>query len=64
MKNSFKGITMTAAAGIIFGAFPIFTTLFVQFGGNVDAFNLYGFVLSVVFLAGYILLTKRSYAVP
>lgn len=64
MKNSFKGITMTAAAGIIFGAFPIFTTLFVQFGGNVDAFNLYGFVLSVVFLAGYILLTKRSFAVP
>ena len=64
MKNSFKGITMTAAAGIIFGAFPIFTSLFVQFGGNVDAFNLYGFVLSVVFLAGYILLTKRSFAVP
>lgn len=64
MNNSFKGITMTAAAGIIFGAFPIFTTLFVQFGGNVDAFNLYGFVLSVVFLAGYILLTKRSFAVP
>lgn len=64
MKSSFKGITMTASAGIIFGAFPIFTTLFVQFGGNVDSFNLYGFVLTVVCLAAYIAITKRSFAVP
>ena len=64
MKNSFKGIVMTAGAGIIFGAFPIFANLFVQFGGDMDAFNLYGFVLTVLFLAGYILLTKRSFALP
>lgn len=55
---------MTGAAGIIFGAFPIFTTLFVQFGGNVDAFNLYGFLLSVIFLAVYIAVTKRSFKLP
>lgn len=64
MKSSFKGIAMTAGAGIIFGAFPIFTTLFVRFGGDVDSFNLYGFVLTVVFLATYIAMTKRSFAVP
>ena len=64
MKSSFKGIVMTAGAGIIFGAFPIFTTLFVRFGGNVDSFNLYGFVLTVIFLAAYIAMTKRSFAVP
>lgn len=61
MKSSFKGITMTAAASIIFGAFPIFANLFVRFGGEMDAFNLYGFALTVLFLAGYILLTKRSF---
>ena len=64
MKSSWKGIGMTSGAGIIFGAFPIFTTLFVRFGGDVDTFNLYGFVLTVIFLAGYILATKRSFAVP
>ena len=64
MKNTIKGIGMTGAAGIIFGAFPIFTTLFVRFGGNVDAFNLYGFLLSVVFLAIYIAVTKRSFKLP
>ena len=63
MKKSFKGITMTAGAGIIFGAFPIFTTLFVRFGGDVDTFNLYGFVLTVVFLAAYIAITGRSFRV-
>lgn len=64
MNKTFKGITMTSGAGIIFGAFPIFTTLFVQFGGNVDAFNLYGFALTVLFLAGFIAATKRSFALP
>ena len=64
MKNTFKGISMTATAGIIFGGFPIFATLFVDFGGNMDSFNLYGFALSVAFLAIYILATKRSFAVP
>lgn len=64
MKSTFKGISMTSGAGIIFGAFPIFTSLFVLYGGDVDSFNLYGFVLTVVFLAAYILLTKRSFAVP
>lgn len=54
---------MTSGAGIIFGAFPIFTTLFVRFGGDVDSFNLYGFVLTTVFLAAYIALTKRSFAI-
>lgn len=61
MKTSWKGIGMTSGAGIIFGAFPIFTTLFVQYGGDVDTFNLYGFLLTVVFLAAYIALTKRSF---
>lgn len=64
LKTSFKGISMTACAGIIFGAFPIFTSLFVRYGGNVDTFNLYGFVLTVVMLAVYIPVTKRSFAVP
>ena len=64
MKTSLKGIGMTSGAGIIFGAFPIFNTLFVQFGGDVDTFNLYGFLLTVVFLAAYIAATKRSFAVP
>ena len=54
---------MTSGAGIIFGAFPIFTTLFVRFGGDVDTFNLYGFVLTTVLLAAYIALTKRSFAI-
>jgi drug/metabolite transporter (DMT)-like permease len=61
VKTSWKGIGMTSGAGIIFGAFPIFTTLFVQYGGDVDTFNLYGFVLTVVFLAAYIAITKRSF---
>ena len=52
---------MTSGAGIIFGAFPIFTTLFVQYGGDVDTFNLYGFLLTVLFLAAYILITRRSF---
>ena len=64
MKTSFKGITMTACAGIIFGAFPIFTSLFVRYGGNVDSFNLYGFVLTVLMLAVYIPITGRSFALP
>lgn len=64
MKNTAKGISMTAGAGIIFGAFPIFTTLFVRYGGDVDTFNLYGFVLTVVFLAAYIGMTKRSFRLP
>ncbi len=64
MKTSLKGIGMTSGAGIIFGAFPIFTTLFVRFGGDVDTFNLYGFVLTVVFLTAYILITGRSFRIP
>lgn len=64
MKSSLKGIGFTSAAGIIFGAFPIFTTLFVRYGGDVDTFNLYGFLITVVFLAGYIALTGRSFAIP
>ena len=55
---------MTSCAGIIFGAFPIFTSLFVRFGGHVDTFNLYGFAISVVLMAGYMAVTKRSFAVP
>ena len=64
MKTSLKGIGMTSCAGIIFGAFPIFTTLFVNSGGDVDTFNLYGFVLTVVFLAAYMVITKRSFRLP
>ena len=63
MKSSIKGIGFTSAAGIIFGAFPIFTTLFVRYGGDVDTFNLYGFLITVAFLAIYIALTKRSFAI-
>lgn len=63
MKDTLKGIAMTSGAGMIFGAFPIFTTLFIRFGGDVDTFNLYGFVLTVVLLAAYILLTRRSFAI-
>lgn len=55
---------MTACAGIIFGAFPIFTSLFVRYGGNVDTFNLYGFILTVVMLAIYIPISGKSFAVP
>lgn len=64
MKSTFKGVTMTGAAGIVFGAFPIFTSLFVRFGGNVDAFNLYGFLLTVVILGVFILATRRSFKLP
>lgn len=64
MKASVKGISMTSMAGIIFGAFPIFASLFVKFGGNMDSFNLYGFVLTIVMLAAFIPLTGRSFAVP
>ena len=63
-NNTAKGIGMTAGAGIIFGAFPIFTSLYVQFGGDVNSFNLYGFILTVVLLAAYILLTKKSFRIP
>lgn len=63
-NNTAKGIGMTAGAGIIFGAFPIFTSLYVQFGGDVNSFNLYGFILTVVILAAYILLTKKSFRIP
>lgn len=59
MNTSFKGIAMTSGAGIIFGAFPIFTALFVRFGGDVDTFNLYGFVLTVLFLAGLMNVVTR-----
>ena len=64
MKTSFKGISMTAMAGIIFGAFPIFASLFVRYGGNMDSFNLYGFILTVVMLAVYIPLAKKSFRLP
>ena len=64
MKTSLKGVGMTGLAGIIFGAFPIFTSLFVLYGGNVDTFNLYGFLLTVVILAVYMLFTHRSFAIP
>lgn len=64
MKSTIKGVTMTGAAGIIFGAFPIFTRLFTIFGGSVDAFNLYGFLLSVVILGVFILITGRSFLLP
>ena len=64
MKTSIKGMSMTAGAGMIFGAFPIFATLFVQYGGNMDTFNLYGFVLTVLLLAIYIPATRKSFAIP
>ena len=55
---------MTAMAGIIFGAFPIFASLFVRYGGNMDSFNLYGFALTVMMLAVYIPLAKKSFRLP
>ena len=63
MKSTRKGILMTSGAGMIFGAFPIFTTLFVRYGGDVDTFNLYGFILTCIFLAVYIAATRRSFVV-
>lgn len=63
-KSTVKGISLTAGAGIIFGMFPVFTSLYVKFGGDVDSFNLYGFVMTVVLLAGYVALTKRSFVIP
>lgn len=63
-KNTLKGIGLTAGAGIIFGMFPVFTSLYVNFGGDVDSFNLYGFALTVLLLAAYVALTKRSFAIP
>ena len=63
-KSTLKGIGLTAGAGIIFGMFPVFTSLYVNFGGDVDSFNLYGFALTVLLLAAYVALTKRSFAIP
>lgn len=63
-NSSFKGISLIASAGIIFGAFPIFTSLFVRYGGDVDTFNLYGFVLTLVFLAIYIAIKRIPFAIP
>lgn len=63
-RNSFKGISLTAAAGIIFGAFPIFTSLFVLYGGDVDTFNLYGFILTLIFLAAWLAIKRIPFAIP
>lgn len=63
-SNAVKGMALTAGAGVIFGAFPIFTSLFVRYGGDVDTFNLYGYVLTVIFLAIYIAVKKLSFAIP
>ena len=63
-RNTMKGIGLTAGAGMIFGFFPIFTSLYVQFGGDLDSYNFYGYVLTVVFLGIYMLVKKVSFAVP
>lgn len=63
-KNQIKGIGLVSAAGIIFGAFPIFTSLFVAYGGNTDSFNFIGFVLAVIFLIPIILYRKTGFVLP
>lgn len=63
-NNRFKGIAFTVFAGMIFGFFPVFTSLFVRFGGELDAFNLYGFVLTVILCAVWMLVGKIPFAVP
>lgn len=63
-RDTVKGMGLTAGAGIIFGAFPIFTELYIRFGGDVDSFNLYGFILSVIILAVYMLIKRISFAIP
>ncbi len=63
-KLSYKGMGFMAMAGIIFGAFPIFTSLFVQLGGNVDSFNFTGFLISSVLLVPIILFRKTGFRLP
>ena len=63
-SNAAKGVGLTALAGAIFGFFPVFTSLYVRFGGDTDSFNLYGFVISVVLMAAYLAVRRVSFRVP
>lgn len=53
-----------AGAGIIFGAFPIFTSLFTLYGGNVDSFNFLGFLFTVIILVPVIIARKTGFGLP
>lgn len=57
-------MAFVAMAGMIFGAFPVFTGLFVQAGGNTDSFNFMGFLISTVLLIPIILVRKVSLRLP
>lgn len=62
--NSYKGMLYMAIAGIIFGGFPVFTSLYVLYGGNVESFNFLGFLFSIVFLIPVILIRKTGFLLP
>ena len=53
-----------AIAGIIFGAFPVFTSLFVLYGGNVESYNFLGFLFSFVLMIPVIIIRKSSFLLP
>ena len=53
-----------ALAGIIFGSFPIFASLFVLYGGNIDSFNFVGFLISSILIVPIILFRKTGFILP
>ncbi len=63
-KNTYKGMAFVAMAGIIFGAFPVFTSVFNLLGGNTDSFNFLGFLISTVLLIPVILVRKTGFRLP
>lgn len=63
-KNTYKGMIMVMFAGMIFGAFPIFTSLYVLYGGTTDSFNFYGFLISTIMVVPIILYRKTGFFLP
>lgn len=63
-KNQIKGIALASSAGVLCGTLPVFTNLFVAYGGNTDTFNFWVYVLSVVFLIPIILYRKSGFILP
>ncbi|MDO4938791.1 MAG: DMT family transporter [Lachnospiraceae bacterium] len=61
---TYKGMIYVAIAGMIFGAFPVFTSLFVLSGGNTDSFNFLGFLLSTILLIPIIIYRKTGFRLP
>ncbi len=63
-KNAYKGMLFVAAAGLIFGAFPVFTSIYVLYGGNTDNFNFLGFLISTILLIPIIIFRKTGFRLP